>query len=160
MTGSSSTHQHLSRTQRGLTLIEVMVALLVLSIGLIGIAGLTLFGLQSVHSSYQTSIASVIASDVEEWLWEAFGDNRLTDCEDFDIVVDAASLHWFSGAEVAGAVPVTLPGGSVTSACEPPTTGPYGCRIRGRIDVVWAEERFGDDGESFSYWIQVPCSEL
>lgn len=158
--------------QRGLTLIEVMIALLVLSIGLIGIAALTLFGLQSVHSSYQSSLASVIALDAEEWLWEAFGDDRLTSCGDLSSVVDAVNDRWFPGVEVTGAVPITLPNGSVTlvpDTCAPPTIGPYGCWIRGQIEVAWAEARFiatrpapedtGDPRESFLYWVQIPCTE-
>jgi type IV pilus assembly protein PilV len=53
----------------GFSLIEVLIALIVLSVGLIGTAALTVISLQSVHSALYTSIASGIALDFEERLW-------------------------------------------------------------------------------------------
>lgn len=52
------------RRQQGFTLVEVLVALLVLSIGLLGLAGLQISGLQSNHSAYLRSQASIFASDI------------------------------------------------------------------------------------------------
>lgn len=54
----------------GLSLIEVLIALLVLSIGLVGMASLQLTSLKSAHSSYYRSLASAAALNVEERLWE------------------------------------------------------------------------------------------
>ena len=48
---------------RGFTLLEVLVALLVLSIGLLGLAGLQTFSLRNNHSSFQRSQAVVMAYD-------------------------------------------------------------------------------------------------
>lgn len=50
--------------QRGLTLIEVLVALLVLSIGLLGLAGLQNVSLQYNHDSYLRTNANNLAYDV------------------------------------------------------------------------------------------------
>lgn len=58
-----------SRFARGLSLIEILVALLVLSIGLAGMAALHLNSLKNVSSSYYRSLASTIALDYEERLW-------------------------------------------------------------------------------------------
>jgi prepilin-type N-terminal cleavage/methylation domain-containing protein len=54
----------------GFSLIEVLVALLVVSIGLVGLAALHLTSLKSAHSSYYRSIASALTLDLEERLWE------------------------------------------------------------------------------------------
>ena len=55
--------------QRGLTLVEVLVTVLVLSIGLIGIGLLQIQAIQFANSSYHTSIASTASLDFEERLW-------------------------------------------------------------------------------------------
>lgn len=61
---------HPRSRQDGLTLIEGLIALLVLSIGLVGMGALMLTSLQNVHSSAQYSTASAIVLDLEERVWE------------------------------------------------------------------------------------------
>ena len=51
------------RRQRGFTLLEILVALLVLSIGLLGLAGLQTFSLRNNHSALLRSQAVVLAYD-------------------------------------------------------------------------------------------------
>jgi type IV pilus assembly protein PilV len=53
-------------TQSGFTLIEVLVALLVLAVGLLGMASLTVHSLQSNQGAYMRSQASVLAYDIAE----------------------------------------------------------------------------------------------
>jgi type IV pilus assembly protein PilV len=53
----------------GFTLIEVLVTLLLLSLGVLGSAALQLKALQTTHSAYQRSLASVLAIDAGERLW-------------------------------------------------------------------------------------------
>lgn len=55
--------------QLGLSLIEVLIALLVLSIGMVGMGALMLVSLTNVHSSSHHSLASALALDLEERLW-------------------------------------------------------------------------------------------
>ncbi|HCJ29231.1 MAG TPA: type IV pilus modification protein PilV [Pseudomonas sp.] len=50
--------------QRGATLIEVLVAMLVLSVGLLGLAGMQMTALQSNQSAYYRSQATVLAYDI------------------------------------------------------------------------------------------------
>jgi type IV pilus assembly protein PilV len=50
--------------ERGFSLLEVMIALLVLSIGLLGIAGLQTFSLQYNHQSYERTQATVLISEI------------------------------------------------------------------------------------------------
>ena len=52
--------------QWGATLIEVLVAVLVLSIGLLGLAGLQVTSLQSNHSAYYRSQATLLAYDIAD----------------------------------------------------------------------------------------------
>lgn len=56
------------RYQHGVTLLEVLVAVVVLSFGLLGVAGLQVGSLKSTQSSYYRSIASSLASDIVDKL--------------------------------------------------------------------------------------------
>jgi len=51
-------------SQRGATLIEALVALLVLSIGLLGVAALQVQALRSNHGAHLRSQATVLAADI------------------------------------------------------------------------------------------------
>jgi len=55
-----------SRWQRGLTLIEALIALLVLAVGLLGFMGLQVRGLSYNHDAYVRSMATVLAYDMIE----------------------------------------------------------------------------------------------
>lgn len=71
--------------QSGLTLIEALVALLVLSIGLVGLGALMMTSLKNVHSASYYSAASALTLDLEERLWQritlAVGDPATTDLD-------------------------------------------------------------------------------
>ncbi len=51
-------------TQRGFTLVEVLVAFLILSVGLIGLAGLQLTGVKNTREAYYRTQATVLAADI------------------------------------------------------------------------------------------------
>ena len=53
-------------SERGATLIEVLVTIIILAIGLLGLAGLQVTSLQSNHSSYYRSQATILAYDISE----------------------------------------------------------------------------------------------
>lgn len=53
----------------GFTLLEILVALIILSIGLLGVAALQLQSVQNSHASYERSIASLQARDLVERMW-------------------------------------------------------------------------------------------
>ncbi len=50
--------------QKGFTLLEVLVAIVVLSIGLLGLAGLMATSMRNTHSAYQRTQAAWLAYDV------------------------------------------------------------------------------------------------
>jgi type IV pilus assembly protein PilV len=52
--------------QRGFSLLEVLIALLVLSIGLLGLAALQAAGLRSSHGAYLSSQATLLAYDMAD----------------------------------------------------------------------------------------------
>jgi type IV pilus assembly protein PilV len=55
-----------SNRERGFSLLEVLIALLVLSIGLLGIAGLQTVSLRFNHQSYERTQATVLISEMIE----------------------------------------------------------------------------------------------
>lgn len=55
-----------SRRARGASLIEVLVAVVVLSLGLLGLAGLQMTSLRSNHSAYLRSQATLLAYDLTD----------------------------------------------------------------------------------------------
>lgn len=61
---------------QGFALIEAMISLLVLSIGLLGVAAMQLKALQSAQIGYQRSLVSLIAIDGQERVWSAYAENR------------------------------------------------------------------------------------
>ncbi len=54
------------RTQRGVSLIEVLVSVLILAIGLVGVAGLQAFALKNNQSAQTRSQASALAYDLAD----------------------------------------------------------------------------------------------
>jgi len=57
-------HRYSTRSSKGFSLLEVMVALLVLSIGLLGLAGLQTFSLKFNHQSYERTQATLLIYDI------------------------------------------------------------------------------------------------
>lgn len=66
--------------QAGVGLLEVLVALVVLSVGLLGMAGLQLNALKSATQSYQRSVATLAAIDAQERLWAALANSPDGNC--------------------------------------------------------------------------------
>jgi type IV pilus assembly protein PilV len=52
--------------QAGLTLIEILIAVLIISIGLLGVAGLQAFSLRNNHDALMRSHASALAADIAD----------------------------------------------------------------------------------------------
>ena len=55
---------HCTRRQRGFSMIEVLIALLILAIGLLGIAHMQASGMRSTHGAYLRTQATFLAGDI------------------------------------------------------------------------------------------------
>lgn len=60
---------HTRRCSSGFSMIEVLVTMLIVSVGLLGVAALQVKSLQHAYSSYQRTLATVQANDAVERLW-------------------------------------------------------------------------------------------
>jgi type IV pilus assembly protein PilV len=115
------------RRSAGFTLIETLVALVVLSVGALGCVALQLNALQATHSAYQRSLASLIAADAAERLWVGLAAGQ----------IDVAWLpDWVKRRDCGGPDPhVCLPELDVRIG---------GTAERRVVSVSWAESRFED----------------
>lgn len=166
----------------GLSLVEVLIALLVLSIGLVGMASLQLTSLKAAHSSYYRSLASAAALDTEERLWLALRDTVLQDpattsgfCMsdlDIDKVIGDSQTAWTATTDESKSA--GIPGLTIEHEIANPTTtqetredtsniGEWTYQWREiPIRLTWIESRFGQNSgadfiEQFNYVIQIPC---
>lgn len=115
------------RFQRGFTLVETLIALLILAVGSLASVALQLHALQATHSAYQRTLASLIATDAGERLWQGLAQGRV----ELDWLED-----WVQRRDCAPADPhVCLPALEVTV---------NGVGTRRVISVSWAEHRFQD----------------
>ena len=129
-----------SKPKKGVSLVEALVALVVVSIGLLGLAELELRSMQSNHAAYQASLASVIASDAEERLWFARVVGPVQP-ETVALVQAEWRAHW-DGA---------LPGFTDLSTIVRTNVGSY------MVSVGWVEARFGGAiNENFQYEVTLP----
>ncbi len=131
--------------QRGFTLIEALVALLVLSIGLLGVAAMQLEALQGAHAAYQRSIASLAAQDAQERLWAELAESSGTITCPTGISDIQTAWHGEWGDYLRG-----FSDESTVST----VTGSSVCDFS--IVVVWDEARFGGTEETFSYTVRLP----
>lgn len=59
-------NRHKHSKQAGFTLVEILIAALILSVGLLGIAGMQARGLQFNQSAYERSQATIMAYDIAD----------------------------------------------------------------------------------------------
>ncbi|WP_235040371.1 type IV pilus modification protein PilV [Vreelandella profundi] len=80
--------------QRGFSLIEALIALVILSVGLLGVAAMQLKALHSATNGYQHSIANLAAVDAQERLWAELASTDVDSCASIDVEADWKA-HWF-----------------------------------------------------------------
>ncbi|MCG6659489.1 type IV pilus modification protein PilV [Halomonas campisalis] len=127
--------------QSGFTLIEALVALVVLSIGLLGVAAMQLKALQSAHAGYQRAAASLAAQDAVEMLWSKFDSGEM-ECPDLGNDEAVWEARWKA----------IIPGleGSVS---------PNGDECVFDVVLKWSDGRLGDSGDAeFTYTTRLPGS--
>ncbi|XKE45116.1 type IV pilus modification protein PilV [Halomonas organivorans] len=121
----------------GFTLIESLVALLVLSFGVLALTAIQMKSMQSSHAAYQRSMATIAAQDLVERLWVEMADNPplCPNGTELTAVVDAWHQEWSPD------LPSLVKAGTVVRT---------GCDYV--ITVDWSDERFqGEEVSEFAY---------
>lgn len=139
-------------TQRGFSLVEALIALLVLSLGLVGVAAMQLKALQSATQGYQRSVASVAAVDAQERLWAQLATLEVGQtCEDInvDALEQAWANHWFQDNDDTPLRNVIESDSSITKG-----DGEDTCRFT----VILALSE--DDNDQFDYTFRLPELEV
>ena len=58
-----------ARREEGFTLMEVLISMLVLSVGVLGVAGMQITSLKNLQSSGSFGVAAMMAHDISERMW-------------------------------------------------------------------------------------------
>ncbi|WP_458525945.1 type IV pilus modification PilV family protein [Onishia taeanensis] len=140
-------------------MVEALVALVVLSVGLLGVASMQLKALQSAHIGYQRSVATLAAVDAQEraWRYMAESDEHYCPGQDPDDTDDEVALSniqaawksaWLTGSEkvirdVNSLLRTEDESGASLEVCE------Y------EVVVNWKENRAEGDGK-FTYRFRLP----
>lgn len=151
-------HNSHSRPQSGFTLLEVMIALVIFSIGLLGLAGLQAGGLRSNTQAQLRTIATIQAYDmaerirsnprgVEDGDYNAFDDATPTAGDCISNTCTAAEMATYDYYEWELNTQNVLPSGhgTVSSAL----VGGGATRLF-TVTVMWDEERTGVTGTNCS----------
>jgi len=145
-------NQNKQTTMRGFTLIEVLVTLVVLAIGLLGLAGLQASSLKHNNNAYQRTQATLLAYDIldrmranpvgiENGDYDSIdtGGGSLTDPGCIDTGCDPATLAVNDAFEWADRLATALPSGRgviVGNGANAPFT----------VTVMWDDMRTGATG--------------
>lgn len=89
--------------QRGVSLMEVLIALTVLAFGLLGVAAMQIKALQGATEGYQHSVAGVAAMDAQERVWYLLSSYQSCDAIEASAVSAQESAwksHWSSDESV------------------------------------------------------------
>ncbi|MGY6567332.1 MAG: type IV pilus modification protein PilV [Halomonadaceae bacterium] len=127
--------------QSGFTLLEALIAVLVLSIGLLGVAAMQLRALQSAHMGYQRAVVSLAAIDAQERAWAGLAASNGV-CPAAGGMQGDWLGQWFGAGRV-----LTNAGSSFDST---------GCEYT--VSIEWQETRYsiGESGDAFVYQFRLP----
>ena len=133
----------LSRS-RGFTLLEILIALVILSIGLLGIAALQGVGLRSSHGAYLSSQAGLLAYDIADRIRAnpgmiALGGSITTAAGDCGVDASGMDLADADRIEWSCSVQTLLPqgSGSVSRVASTAITGASTVTI----DLTWQDRQ-------------------
>ena len=146
-----------SISEKGFTLIEILVAILVLSIGLLGLAGLQATGLQSNHSGYLRSQATIFAYEMADRL-RANPPTAISGNYDISLTDSApsgTSIQDVDRADWLGRLATALPSGdgAVGCATTTATNGETTCLCT--ITVQWNDTRKSGESQQFIVTTQI-----
>ena len=134
------------RTESGFTLIEVMIAVLVLSIGLLGISALQALGLRSSYGAYLGSQATLLAYDMSDRIR---ANPNFAAAYRVDCAAEPAPANALAAADVAewcDSLAGLLPSG----------TGSVGGNGNTyQINVSWRDNQLDPDADPWSFNIEI-----
>lgn len=133
--------KQIHRRATGFTLLEVLVALIVLSIGLLGLAGLQASGLRSNHSGYLRSQATIFAYEMTDRM-RANRKTALTGSYDIgfsDSIPSGTTIEDIDRKEWLNALAASLPSGK----------GAIDCNSSGlcTLTIQWLDDRNIDSSD-------------
>ena len=135
-----------TKDMSGFTLLEVLIALVVLSIGLLGIAALQGVGIRSSHGAYLTSQASLLAYDIADRIranpsMVPQSGAIATAAGDCELDTSGLNLADADRAEWSCSVQTLLPSGSgsINRAPHPNPDAALAGISRYTIDLEWAD---------------------
>ena len=133
------------RPQAGFTLLEVLVALLIISVGVLGIASMVLHSMRASVESNQHTMAALMALDMSERAWlEAAADPDL-DCDLNDLLGDDGQHPYLANTWLPG---VTATVGEADS----------GAFTICRLTLTWDDDGFAalGDRDAFEHDFVLP----
>ncbi len=87
------------RYQNGVTLLEILVTVVILSLGLLGLAGLQITGLQNNRDAYNSAVAAQTLEDISERIRADLAGMRANSFDSVDL--SAAAAQCASGVAVS-----------------------------------------------------------
>lgn len=131
-----------SKTGKGFTLLEALVALLVVSVGILAIVAMQVKAMQGAHVSYQRSVATLAAQDMVERLWIELGRTASSTkvCPDSSkTMADGSQVldDWHDTWSLLIPTLIKDSGNTVTRVS--------GDECQLKIVVEWVDERFAGD---------------
>jgi len=147
------------RTQ-GFSLVEVLVAVLVLTVGLLGLAALQATGLKATGSAQQTTLASLAAYDAAERLRAdplsvpktAAEIKVLANQCRAPVAANAAIKLWYQGLCAYGLTQSATQPNAMTINCGNAQCGIGNCEVK----VFWDDSRGGAGDRSLSVCTRLP----
>ena len=149
ITHTNTPQKTLSIRTSGFTLIEVLITVLITSIGLLALAAMQARALQDSHSSFQRTVAVVQANDLVERLWAG----RCAGPTDFPAAI---YTDWRTEnrdlATAQGATPL-LRGWDADEELG-------GITPNHNVEIRWSDFRARDEmTPSFTYWFRIPTDD-
>jgi type IV pilus assembly protein PilV len=167
-------NSHNLNQQSGFTMIEVLISVLVISIGLLGMAGLQTTGIQQSHNSYLKTQASLLAYDMADRMrsnLKGVADGNYDAVDSVDSPVNALpaciasasacsstetatyDIYEWTHANAGGSIANLLPSGF---GMVEQTAGVF------TITVLWDEARTGADGTDCGndFTVDLKCFQL
>lgn len=150
-----------SSKQRGFTLIEILVALIIMSIGLLGMASLQLNGMRSNQGAYLRTQASILAYDIADRMRANATQAKAGDYDGFDTdvaeIADPGCLDDAAGCDAANLSTTDLfewarrvEGSAGSIALLPEARGVItrGAGNKFTVEISWQETEWDDASSS------------